>query len=53
MRLDAAARHDLEIASAMTLEERLAALNALMLRAEALGPQALDLEPIRGVDFRL
>jgi len=53
MRLDATARHDLETARAMTPEERLAVLNALMLRTEALGPRKPNLEPIRGIDFRL
>lgn len=53
LRLDAAARHDLEAARAMTPEERVAVLNALLLRAEALGPQEPDREPIRYFDIRM
>jgi hypothetical protein len=53
LRLDAAALHDLEAARTMTPEERLAVLDALLLRAEALGPREPDREPIRCIDMRL
>lgn len=53
MRLDAAALHDLEAARAMTPKQRLAVLNALLLRAEALGPQKPDHEPIQYTDIRM
>ncbi len=53
MRLDAAALHDLEAARAMTPEERFFVLNALLLRAEAIGPRVPDLEPIRYFDIRM
>jgi len=53
LRLDAGARHDLEAARAMTPEQRLALLDALLLRAQALGPQQPDREPIRYFDIRM
>jgi hypothetical protein len=53
MRLDPAALHDLEAARAMTAEERLNVLDALLLRAAAVGHQAPNLKPVRGSDFRM
>jgi hypothetical protein len=53
MRLDAGARHDLEAARAMTPQQRLAVLDALLLRAQALGLEQPEREPIRGLDIRM
>ncbi len=53
MRLDAAALHDLEVARAMTPQQRLAALDALMRRAQALGPPQPNREPIQYTDIRM
>lgn len=52
-KLDAAARHDLESARAMSGEERLAALNEILLLAEAFGLPPPSREPIEYHDIRM
>lgn len=52
-RLDAASRHDLDAARGMSPGERFALLEALLQRAQALGGNAPNLEPIHHTEMRL
>ncbi|NCT67878.1 MAG: hypothetical protein GXC76_09555 [Rhodanobacteraceae bacterium] len=52
-RLDAAAQHDLDYAKSLSPGQRLAALNEILLRAEALGLPPVSREPIVHGPLRL